>query len=36
MDDDEEYEIVGEAFDEFLDSAEFDEIVAAEDADTEE
>lgn len=36
IDDDEEYEIVGEAFDEFLDSAEFDEIVAGEDSDDEE
>lgn len=27
IDDDEEYEIVGEAFDEYLDSVEFDELV---------
>ncbi len=30
IDDDDEYEAVGEAFDEYLDSAEFDEIVGDE------
>lgn len=30
IDDDDEYEAVGEAFDEYLDSAEFDEIVGSE------
>ena len=30
IDDDEEYEAVGEAFDEYLDSAEFDEIMDSE------
>lgn len=35
IDDDEEYDMVADAFDEYLDTAEFDEIVSAEDGDLE-
>lgn len=34
IEDDEEYEAVAEAFDEYLDAAEFDELVGDEDADS--
>ena len=33
IDDDEEYEIASDAFDEYLDNAEFDELIADEEAD---
>lgn len=36
IDDDEEYEIVSDAFDEYLDSVEFDELVESDDAEEEE
>lgn len=35
IDDDEEYDMVADAFDEYLDTAEFDEIVSAQDGDLE-